>query len=264
MWQRIASPFKEFGAVAGTFYVIDWLLRKVSRTAGLYVYELMVQPIFNKALLPANLSRNLTFAEIGQGHPDIERMPARPDIKAQRFEQGAHCLAVYRKDALIGYMWFCYGSYREDEARCDYELAQPERSVFDFDLYVMPEHRMGIGFVAVWHGATRYLHERGIRYTFSRLTRFNVASRRSHAHLGWRRIAHAVFLRLGKVEAMFATLPPHFALTWSDRQRVRLRLSPDVLAEAADAAPSRFKPSTDSGGETFGHRTAGADRLHPR
>ena len=195
MWRRIVGPFREFGFAAGALYALDRVLRRISPRLGLFAYEFMVQPITGKPLLPANLAKNLTFIEIGRGHPDIGLMPARTDIKASRFDQGAVCLGAYRKNKLIGYLWFCSHGYEEDEVRCTYELSQPQTSVFDFDLYVMPEHRMGIGFMAIWHGANAYLHERGVRYTFSRLTRSNLASRRSHAHLGWECVARAASLR---------------------------------------------------------------------
>lgn len=234
MWKKIVGPFKEFGFVAGALYATDRILRSLSPSLGLFVYELMVQPISSKSLLPSKLTENMSFKEICRGHPDIARMPAREDIKASRFDQGARCLGVYRKGQLIGYIWFCFTSYEEDEVRCTYILAEPERSVFDFDLYVLPEHRMGIGFMAIWHGANQYLHERGIEYTFSRLTRTNLASRRSHSHLGWKCVARAVFLRAWRFEFMVATIAPYVAMTWSARQRVRMRLSPEVITSAAD------------------------------
>ena len=229
MWRRVISPFQEFGIAAGGLYALDRVLRSMSPRLGLFVYELMVQPITGKPMLSANLAKNLKFVEIGRDHADIELMPARPDIKVSRFDQGAVCLGAYRKDKLIGYIWFGFRSYEEDEVRCTYELAHPEHSVFDFDLYVMPEHRMGIGFMAIWHGANAYLHERGIQYTFSRLTRFNLASRRSHAHLGWKCAARAVFLHAWHIELMLATVLPYIALTWTPSQRTRLRLATDVL-----------------------------------
>jgi hypothetical protein len=229
MWRKLVSPFKDFGFSAGTLYALDRVLRCISPRFGLLVYELMVQPITGKPMLPANLAKNLKFIEIGRGHPDIDLMPARADIKESRFDQGAVCLGVYRKDKLIGYVWFCFRTYEEDEVRCTYELAEPAHSVFDFDLYVMPEYRMGIGFMAIWHGANVYLHERGIKYTFSRLTRFNLASRRSHAHLGWECAARAVFLQAWRIEAMLASVFPYIAMTWAPSQRTRLRLAPDVL-----------------------------------
>ena len=238
LWRRLVGPFKEFGLGAGALYAADRVMRGLSPRLGLYVYELMVQPITDKPMLPVNLTKNLRFVEIARGHPDIELMPARADIKDARFDQGAVCLGVYRKDKLIGYIWFSFRTYEEDEVRCTYELAVAERSVFDFDLYVMPEHRMGIGFMAVWHGANQYLRERGIDYTFSRLTRFNLASRRSHAHLGWKCAARAVFLQAWQVEVMLASVAPFVALTWSPGQRTRLRLRPDVLDAGRGAAPA--------------------------
>lgn len=234
---RLAAPFVEFGWAAGTLYLIDRLMRWTSPQLGLEVFEFMVQPIVAKPMLPANLAKNLNFAEIGRGDPAIAEMPAREDIKARRFEQGARCLGAYRKGELIGYLWFCTGRYREDVVRCTYELVDPAHSIFDFDLYVMPKHRLGLGFLGIWHGANQFLAPKGVRYTFSRLTRFNTASRRAHAHLGWRRVGRALFLRAGRVEMMLGTLAPYLTVTFGSRQYVNLKLAPDVLL-AAQPAPS--------------------------
>lgn len=223
---RLASPFRQFGFGAGLLYVIDRALQRLSPNWRLYVYEFMAQPITEKPLLSANLAKNLEFRLIERGDPDIASMPAHEDIKQARFDQGAVCLGTYRRGRLIGYIWLCFDAYEEDEVRCTYRLVQPEQSVFDFDLVVLPEHRMGIGFMAVWHGANQYLHERGVRYTFSRLTRFNVASRRAHQHLGWQCVARAVFLQAGRAELMCATRAPFVSLSLSRQQRATLDLGP--------------------------------------
>jgi hypothetical protein len=201
-------------------------MRKLSPRFGLYPYEFMVQPISDKPLLPANFAQNLEFFELGPGHPDIDLMPARPEIKEMRFAQGSRCLAVYLRRRLVGYIWFSVQRHYEDEVRCTYELPHPESSVFDFDMYVMPDFRFGIGFAAVWHAANQFLGRMGIRSTFSRLTRFNVNSRKAHDRLGWERVGRALFLQAWKVEAMIATIAPFVALTWTDRMRIRLRLAP--------------------------------------
>lgn len=54
---------------------------------------------------------------------------------------------------------------------------------------------MGTAFLAVSHGLNQYLHERGIVQTYSRMTRFNLPSRRAHARLGSACVGRAVFLR---------------------------------------------------------------------
>jgi hypothetical protein len=224
--QRVTAPFREFGVLDGALYVANRALNCVSARLSLYVYELMVQPISDKALLPRSLAKNLTYSEIGLGHPDLAKMPAHEHIKNGRFDQGAKCLGVYRKGELVGYSWFCFHSYKEDEVRCTYVLGVPAKSVFDFDFFVMPEFRLGIGFMAVWHCANLYLRERGVDYTFSRLTRFNTASRRAHAHLGWKNIGRAIFLQAWRTEIMVANVAPYFNVSWSRTSRVSLNLLP--------------------------------------
>lgn len=226
MWSRLFSPFKEFGILAGSLYAVDRILRRFSPKTGMCVYEMMVQPIGDKRLLPINRAKNLAFAEIARGDPAIALMPARPEIKAARFDQGASCVGVFRSEKLIGYAWFCFNSYEEDEVRCTYELAEADQSVFDFDFYIFPEYRMGTAFLAVWQGANEYLRARNIRYTFSRMTRFNEASRRAHAHLGSKCVGRALFFQAWHVELMVATLFPFVFLSWSEKHRPRLRLAP--------------------------------------
>lgn len=226
---RLLSSFREFGASAGLLYLIDRALQRMSPRLGLNLYELMVQPITDKALLPAGLAKNIEYREIREGDPEIALMPAREDIKEARFRQNAQCLGAYRKGQLIGYMWFCFDSYDEDEVRCTFVLPYGRTSVFDFDLYVMPERRLGIGFAAVWHGANRHLWERGVRHTFSRVSRFNTASRRSHAHLGGARVGLALFLKVRGVEFMCSTVSPYLGITFRGDQRLRFGLKPDVL-----------------------------------
>jgi hypothetical protein len=233
--ERLLSPFRQFGWLAGLLYSVDRILARLSPSLRVFVYEFMVQPIGSKTLLPSGLCKGLTFQEIGEGHPDVALMPATDESKRLRFAQNARCLGTYRRGELIGYLWYCRNRYEEDEVRCTYVLAEPSTSIFDFDLFVMPKHRLGIGFLGVWHGVNQTLAPQGVRYTFSRLTRFNTASRRAHAHLGWKRVGSGVFLKFWGVEVMFATLAPYIAVTHRSNQRVTLRLSPRVLSSTVTA-----------------------------
>jgi hypothetical protein len=232
----LLSPFRDFGVATGCLYAVHRLLQRLSKRTGLYVYELMVQPISDEPLLPQSLAKNLSFREIKVGDPELERMPVPPAIRAARYAQGAVCLGAFQKGDFIGYIWFCFGAYEEDEVRCTYVLPPDGSAVFDFDLYVMPKYRLGVSFVGIWHGASKYLRERGVRCTFSRVTRFNLISLRSHAHLGWKRAGRATFLQLFKVEMMVASVRPFVSLSLAQRQRPRLKLKPAVF-EAAKSDP---------------------------
>lgn len=231
MLRRLVSPFREFGPAAGFLYSIDRVLQSISPRLRLYCYELMVQPIPEKPLIPERMTRTLEIREIRRGDPEVALMPAREDIKEARFAQGAVCLGAFQKGNFIAYMWFCSRQYDEDEVRCTYVLTSENDSVFDFDLYIFPEHRMGLAFVGLWSGANAFLRARGVRYTFSRLTRFNLPSRRAHKHLGWRLVARTLFLQLWRLELLFGTLWPYVQVSISPAKRVVLRMTPGALLE---------------------------------
>ena len=233
MLSKIVGPFREFGAVLCLLYSIDRLLSSFSPEVHLYVYELIVQPITDRPLLPARLNKQLEIREIKAGDPELALMPVRPEVMRARLAQNAICLGAFAKGAMIGYMWFCSRSYDEDEVRCTYFMTPADVSVFDFDFYLFPEHRMGLGFVALWNGANEYLSRQGILYTFSRLTRFNVASRRAHQHLGGKVVGRVLFLQAWRLEIMLATLFPYVHVSIAKSGRVQLTLRPDALSAQA-------------------------------
>jgi hypothetical protein len=229
MLETLKSSFKEFGFFAGFVYLTDQVLSKVSPKLRLYYYDLMIQPILSDPLLPARFTKRLEFREIKQGNPDIDQMPIRAEIKQSRFRQGAICLGAYNQNELIGYIWFSFDTYREDEVRCTFVLHPKDQSVFDFDLYLFPKHRLGLGFASLWDGANDFLRSQGVHYSYSRLTRFNVASRRAHDRLGCKCLGHCLFLKILNVELMFSTILPFLYLSISPSNRVHLKMRPDAL-----------------------------------
>jgi hypothetical protein len=231
MLERYASPFKTFGLFAGLVYAIDHGLAQVSPAFRLHFYELMVQPIPDRPLLHGRSSSAVEIREIKRGDPELALMPARPEIKESRFAQNAICLGAYRRGELIGYLWFCLGTYEEDEVRCTYVLPPGRDAAFDFDLYIYPEHRMGRAFVQIWDEAGKFLRSRGVRYTYSRLTRFNAVSRRAHQHLGAARVGRMIVLQAGRLELTAATVFPYLHLSAAPSTRLRLRLLPHALMQ---------------------------------
>ena len=229
VWARLAGPFKEFGAGAGLLYVVSRMLSALSPRFNLFVYEMMAQPLDKVPVLPERMLRPYTFREIVAGDPEVEVMPARPEIKAARFAHGARCLGAYRRGELAGYMWWSAGAYEEDEVRCTYHVPPGSGGVFDFDLYVLPEHRLHAGFMAVWHGFAAHLRQAGVTHTYSRMTRFNLPSRRAHLRLGSVCVGRVLALKLGPLELMTSTLRPWVAASLATaRMPVRLRAPRDA------------------------------------
>jgi hypothetical protein len=230
MIDRLVSPFREFGLFCGALYAADRLLTRLSPRLRVFVYDLMVQPIPLTPILAPKRVRNLSVRELKSGDPDLSAVVAPPPVQRSRFAQNSVCLATYSKNRLVGYIWLRFESYEEDEVRCTFVVNPAGKAVFDFDLVVLPEYRMGFGFAAVWHCTNEYLRNRGVHYTFSRLTRFNLASRRAHAHLGCKRAGSAVILKLWAVEIIACTLAPYFYLSSSQKFRARMQLHPTALS----------------------------------
>jgi len=229
MQKRLLGPFREFGPWVGLLYIADRILCSISSSLRLHVYEFMAQPIPSKPLLPERLGKQFVIREIRRDDADVARMPPRPALDS-RFEQGAICLGGYskNKNEFVGFIWFCFREYEEDEVRYTYLLPPGGEAVFDFDLYIFPEHRLGFGFVGIWNAANEYLRNRGIKSTFSRLTRFNLASRRAHAHLGWKRVGAALCLKAWRVEVTLATIRPYFHMSLGNGYRARFDLRVDA------------------------------------
>jgi hypothetical protein len=231
MLERVASPFRELGLFAGTAYALHRTLRRISPRLGLSMHDWMVQPIKNDDLLPERFARRYETRVIGHDDPLVDAMPIRPDVRVSRREQDTICLGTFKGDELIGYIWLSSKLYREDVARCDFVITPPARSVFDFDLYIVPGHRSGLGFAAVWNGTNRRLFDEGIRYSYSRLDYFNRASARAHDHLGWSRVGRAFILRLWSVEFIFASISPRVFVSFSSDRRATYILTPDALSK---------------------------------
>lgn len=236
MIDRILSPFKEFGWFGGALYVANRVLSKLSPHLRLYYHYWMVQPIAEKPLLPDQFVADMTIRQIEQGDPLLDVMPIPPEMIRFRFTQNAICLVLFVKEEFAGYIWFTFGRYDEDEARCTFVLSPENQSVFDFNLYLFPEFRGGIAFLALWDGASKYLRDRGIRYSYSRLTAYKLRSASSHSHFGWKQIGTAVVLRLWALEIFFASQSPYVYVSLKDTSRLPIRLTPDALGDVrADA-----------------------------
>jgi len=236
MLKRILSPIHEFGVIAGLLYLVDSILRRISPRFRLFFYEFMVQPIPDKALIPPGLAKNLKIREVLVNDPEINEMPVPPEVISSRFAQGATCLGIFKNEKFMGYMWLSFKAYNEDEVRCTFLLTPEDESVFDFDFYIFPEYRMGLAFVGLWNGANEYLRHMGVKQSYSRLSRFNIESRKSHKHFGWKCLGRAIFVQIWGAELMLCTMSPYFNFSARKSGRVRLKLRPDVLINASSPA----------------------------
>lgn len=181
----------------------------------LIFYRFVAQPVPRDGERAPARAGAIELRHLHADDPLIAQFPRPPAVIAHRFRDGAQCLAAIRGDRLVGFLWFKEREYVEDEVRCVYRF-DPANAVWDFDVYIDPEFRLGRLFARLWDFANRELQARGYRWTLSRISAFNPASLAAHARLGARRVGGALFIVGGPVQVSFASCAPYFHIGWRD------------------------------------------------
>jgi hypothetical protein len=205
------------------YYVAEGLGRLSGQRLSLVRYLIVAQPVTDKPLVRRPDSTTV-IDRVDAGDERIADFPRPADIIARRYAAGNLCLQATVGGAFAGFLWLAFGAYEEDEVRCRYELADPSRLVWDFDVFVDPRYRLGRSFGRLWDAANELLRGQGIQWSISRISAFNAASRAAHGRLGAVPLGHATFIRLGAIQ--LALLPGRILpwLSWNEASRPVLRL----------------------------------------
>lgn len=212
------------------------LARVTSGRVRLVKYRFVAAPV-PRASAAAIRSRGgrTAIARVYPGDALARQFPRPAQVIERRFASEATCLAARIDDRFVGYAWLQFGPYDEDEVRCRYVTLPPERTSWDFDVYVDPAHRMGRTFVRLWDAAYALLRERGIEWTLSRISAFNAESLRAHARFGARAIGTAVFVCAGRFQLTLASIPPFVHAARDARRRPQFLLRAPAAASASVA-----------------------------
>lgn len=221
---KLIRAMRLFGPLTGFLYAVDQLMIRSGTQYRIFYYDIMVQPVRTQSLLSANRGKSIVTREIPEGDPALTKIPPRQHVLSARFDQGAICLGAFRKDELIGYLWLTLDCYEEDEVRALFRPIPEPDTAFDFDVYLFPEHRFGLGFASLWDGANKYLAKRNIRYTCSRVSRFNPDSQSSHRRLESYAVGKLLFLSGKKRQLMIGTMSPFFHYSRSPQSRPIIRV----------------------------------------
>ena len=210
--QGLAASIRQLGWRDSAWLAVARLLSAVpGGRCALYRYQFVAQ-----AVAPGSLCR-------GRGksiavtpcvaEADLPPGPERrPGALRERYRQGAQCLVARDRSGMVGWIWLLRHGCQEDEVRARYALASNQSS-WDLDVWVHPEQRGGLVFARLWEEANAVLHAQGVRWTCSRISRFNRASLGAHARLGTHALGTATFMRCGRWQWMAASLPPYVYLS---------------------------------------------------
>lgn len=207
---------RECGWFNTSLFLLDKFLTTLSKgRSRLYRYYFVAQPISNLALLPPGRGKKIEIRLIHEQEGFIQEFPRSAAVIQSRFRQGARCIAASKERRFVGFLWFQPGNYhyREDEVRACYMPLPPDRTAWDFDVYVAPEFRLSLAFPRLWEEANRVLKENGVLWSCSRISALNSGSLGAHAHFGTVSLGSAIFFCAGRWQITFASIPPYFHLS---------------------------------------------------
>jgi hypothetical protein len=234
---RSTLPMSTLAGSQWTKYLY-WLGRLLnSLTFGhgkLYIYLFCAQPIGAGTFDAVRDSADTVVQPVPLGNSLIAHFPRPSEIIAQRFARGSVCYAAIVKREFAGHIWLASDFYDEDEVRCRYALPSDQQSVWDYDVYIEPRHRLGRALGRLWKGVDAALSGQGVRWSVSRISLFNATSIQTHERLGAIHLATGVFVILGPMQlALFSKVPYiHFGMCAT--QRPALALQPPMVFRATD------------------------------
>lgn len=238
--RMLVTLIRELGFVDACFYVVDRLSSALSgKRARLHKYHFMAQPVAASPWLPPRRGAHFEVRRLHRGDPALRIFPRSERAFPHRFDQGAVCLAAFKSQEPIGFLWLSLGPYQEDEVRCRYVPLPQGKAAWDFDVYITPEHRSSPVFLRLWDEANHLLRSQGVGWSFSRVSAFNPLSAASHSRMGAFRIGAAVFATFGRWQLSVASLPPYLHLSRHSASVPEFQLNPKPAAGretfAADA-----------------------------
>lgn len=242
--KRVYQTLRELGWFNSSLYALNRFMVMVSKgRLRLYRYYLTAQPVAKTPLLSPGRGKKVEIRLINKQDSIAQQFP-RPDTVIQaRFEQGARCLAAFRQEQFIGFLWLLLGSYQEDEVRARFTPFPTGQAAWDFDVYVAPDFRFGLTFPRLWDEANRILSENGVRWSCSRISAFNAGSLASHARLGTLSLGSAIFFCAGRWQITLASIFPYFHLSSRPDSFPEFRINTQGLRKRPCA--SQDKPTTE-------------------
>lgn len=235
--QRLRALVDTLGGAATCLYLLHRLVSLLSGgRARLIAYALCAQPIGTGRVAAMREDASTSIAVVAASDPICAIFPRPAAVIRQRFDEAARCYVARVKGDFGGFIWISRERHAEDEVRCQYVLAAPERSVWDFDVYVEPRLRFGRTLARLWWHVDQAMAREGVRWSFSRISLFNAGSLAAHQRLGAVRLGSALFLVLGPLQLAMLSVAPFVHASWGSNSGPRIRLSPPEQGRSTTGA----------------------------
>lgn len=204
----------------GVGWTLAYALHRLLQAAGIgrvVPYAFVAQPVGSGAYDQLRDDAKTQVRHALPGDPLEASFPRPLEVNRARWASGARCHVCTVGGEFAGTIWIQRTRYEEDEVRCDYLIAQPERCVWDFDVVVAPKYRLGRTMGRLWKAVDAELAREGVRWTLSRISLFNPASLRSHTRLGAVPVGWAAFLVIGPLQLAVSSVAPRLHVSLGRR-----------------------------------------------
>lgn len=213
LFNKLSNIYRDFGTMDGSLYLLQRVLNNLPGDFGLLKYYLVAQPVPPAPAKPR--PHRLVIRQIERYHYQYDWFPRPRKFIDTRFDQNALCFVAFKNDSAIACLWLKAGSYDEDTVHCRFIPSPAPHAVWDFDVYIDPEHRLGRTFTHLWEHAFEWMREHNIRWTMSRIDAFNLASIRSHRRLGAITVNHVLFWNFAGRQITWSTGRPRMIVSQS-------------------------------------------------
>ncbi len=213
-------------------YVINAVLNWLHPGLTFEKYLLVCQPVPAQAPGRAVRRGAVEIRLLDHADPLTAQMP-RPEAEIRnRLALHAVCLVAVREERCAGFIWLTQEPHVEPNHRCRFETRPSGSTSWDLDVYVAPGERGGMLFARLWQAANDHLRQRGVRWTFSRISAFNCGSLAAHGRLGMHVLQTTTFLTAGPIQLMLSNGAPWLHLAWNRR------MAPTIVLNAPDSPPA--------------------------
>jgi hypothetical protein len=233
---RLIQPFRELGFLPGFFYLADRAAERLFGTRIFYLYSIVAQPVVPPRLRAAKEQITLVCTTWNEVEAYASKMTANESMIRERFARNYICVLLAKESELLAYAWLSREDYIEDEVRCLFTPLPEKATSWDFDVYILPQHRGTLVFARLWDAVNQYLSLSGRSWSVSRISTFNTASVQSHKSLGAVRCINILFVVIGQVQIMLSPHRPFLHVSLTQRstpgQTIDIRRYVDVPEDA--------------------------------
>ncbi len=224
MLSKLEQLITDLGWAVALCYGLDRAFAAVCGCLALTPYLLVAQPIPKRRLLSGKRGRSIAVREVDAADLTDCEMPLTPELLAARRSRGAKCFGVFEDGRLIGFHCLALGPHEDEAVRARFVPEPAGESAWDFDIFLLPEKRVGLSFIRLWDEIFDYLRQQNIHWSMSYISRYNTGSLKSHQRLGAIAVARLVAVKAGSWQAFVMNVSPFLLISTGPRSRPVIRV----------------------------------------